>query len=249
MNGSCQAGRTPLTGCGFAWLPMKGGVEGAGPVFSIGFAGCGAAVASGAATSRRGPAASAAATFGIRRAREDMAATLTGLFTNCQVDTMRNRRTLTAMPATRPARRLPPAERRAQLGRAALELAAERGYADFSLDAVAERAGVTRNLVYHYFPRGRLDLFLAALHEAGQALTSGWVTDPAAPLEQRVAANFAQMMKHAAGPSAAWRVHRQARTMTDPDVRALAKSYVDAVVSNVALNNTGSPDTPPLTPL
>src|SRR3954454_6276372 len=115
-------------------------------------------------------------------------------------------------------RRLPPAERRAQLARAALEVAADKGYADFSLDAVAERAGVTRNLVYHYFPRGRLDLFLAALNEAGRELIQGWVTDPSVPLDQRVAANFAAMMEHAGGPSPAWRIHRQARTMTDPDV-------------------------------
>jgi AcrR family transcriptional regulator len=150
------------------------------------------------------------------------------------------------MPTAHAARRLPPAERRAQLARAALEVAAAEGYANFSLDHVAERAGVTRNLVYHYFPRGRLDLFLAALEHAGTELTAGWVTDPEVPLEQRVAVNFAQMMEHAGGPSPAWRIHRQARTMLDPDVRALTKRYVDQIVSNVALNNTGSADPPPL---
>src|SRR3954451_18853053 len=150
------------------------------------------------------------------------------------------------MPTAHAARRLPPAERPAQLARAALEVAAAEGYANFSLDHVAERAGVTRNLVYHYFPRGRLDLFLAALDHAGEELTAGWVTDPGVPLEQRVAVNFAQMMEHAGGPSPAWRIHRQARTMLDPDVRALTKRYVDQIVSNVALNNTGSADPPPL---
>ena len=150
------------------------------------------------------------------------------------------------MASAPPARRLPPGERRAQLARAALEVAAADGYATFSLDAVAERAGVTRNLVYHYFPRGRLDLFLAALQEAGEELTAGWITDPGVPLERRVAANFVQMMEHAAGPSAAWRIHRQARTMPEPEVRALTKRYVDEVVSNIALNNTGEANPPPL---
>jgi AcrR family transcriptional regulator len=144
------------------------------------------------------------------------------------------------------ARRLPPAQRRAQLARAALDVAAADGYASFSLDAVAERAGVTRNLVYHYFPRGRLDLFVAALDEAGRELTAEWLVDPDVPLEQRVAANFVQMMKHAAGPSAAWRIHRQARTMREPEVRSVTKRYVDQVVSNIALNNTGEADPPEL---
>jgi len=128
-------------------------------------------------------------------------------------------------------------------------VAAADGYAAFSLDDVAERAGVTRNLVYHYFPRGRLDLFLAALDAAGQELTAGWVTDPVVPLDQRVAANFRQMMEHAAGPSAAWSIHRQARTMPDPEVRALTRRYVDQVVSNIALNNTGTADPPALVQL
>lgn len=125
-------------------------------------------------------------------------------------------------------------------------MAAADGYATFSLDAVAERAGVTRNLVYHYFPRGRLDLFLAAVHEAGEDLTAGWITDPEIPTDERVAANFVQMMEHAAGPSAAWQIHRQARTMPEPEVRALTKRYVDEVVANIALNNTGDADPPPL---
>jgi hypothetical protein len=54
------------------------------------------------------------------------------------------------------------------------------------------------------------------------------------------------MIEHASGPSPAWRIHRQARTMTDPDVRSLTKGYVDQVVANVALNNTGTADPPPL---
>src|SRR4051794_31932219 len=38
MNGSCQAGATPPTGWAMAAWPMYGGVDGAGPVFSIGVA-------------------------------------------------------------------------------------------------------------------------------------------------------------------------------------------------------------------
>src|SRR3954454_22256216 len=105
------------------------------------------------------------------------------------------------MSAPAPARRLSPEARRDQLAGIAQDLIAADGYASFSLDAVAERAGVTRNLLYHYFPRGRLDLFLAALERVGEQLTGAWVTDADLPLPERQAANFARMLEHAHGPS------------------------------------------------
>src|SRR3954451_1122371 len=109
------------------------------------------------------------------------------------------------MPAdARTPRRLPPAERRAQLVRAARTVIAAQGYSDFALDEVARGAGVTRNLLYRYFPNGRLDLFVAALEDAGAELAGGWVTDPDLPLAERLERNFARMAEHAAGPSEAW---------------------------------------------
>ena len=94
-------------------------------------------------------------------------------------------------------RRLPPEQRRAQLADAALALAARQGQAGLSLDDVAERAGVTRNLLYHYFPRGRLDVFLAALTRAGDTLTGDFIVDPSRPLAERLAANTDRALEHA----------------------------------------------------
>ena len=68
-----------------------------------------------------------------------------------------------------PARRMTSEDRRSQLTDAALDLVAEGGYSGLTLDAVAERAGVTRNLIYHYFPRGREDLALAVVGRAGSS--------------------------------------------------------------------------------
>ncbi len=144
---------------------------------------------------------------------------------------------------------MPSAERRRQLGRAALEIAARQGYAGLSLDDVAERAGVTRNLLYHYFPRGRLDVFLAAAHLAGRELTEGWVTDERLPLESRLAANFERMIDHAAEPSDAWLVLRHSRIPAEPEVHELAESYRQVMVSSIALNHFGTADPPPLASL
>jgi AcrR family transcriptional regulator len=150
------------------------------------------------------------------------------------------------MPAERAPRRLSSEARREQLATVAQELAARDGYASFSLDEVAERADVTRNLLYHYFPRGRLDLFLAAVHLGGEQLTSGWVTDIELSIEARLAANFGRMIEHAAAPSPAWLVYRQARAMGEPEVVEALGTYLERVVASVSLNHLGTEDPPPL---
>jgi AcrR family transcriptional regulator len=142
-------------------------------------------------------------------------------------------------------RRLPPAERRDQLARVALSVAARSGYAGTTLDEVADRAGVTRNLLYHYFPRGRLDLFLAAVELAGEELTGDWVTDPEIPLDERLATNFARVVDHALAPTDAWLVHRQARVSGEPEIDALDARYREIVMAGIAENHFGTPDPGP----
>jgi AcrR family transcriptional regulator len=146
----------------------------------------------------------------------------------------------------RPPRRLTPAARRDQLVDAATAEIARQGFADFSLDAVAERADVTRNLLYHYFPRGRIDLFLAALDRAGGELTEGWVTDSDLPVGERTVANFERVADHVMRRTDAWLVYRQARGLADPEVGALMRRHGDTVLSSVSLNQLGTVDPPPL---
>jgi AcrR family transcriptional regulator len=144
------------------------------------------------------------------------------------------------------ARRLPREARREQLVEAALGVAARRGFEGLSLEEVAEAAGVTRNLLYHYFPRGRADLVVAVVDRTAARLVDGWVVDPGIDLGERLAANFGRMADHALAPSDEWLVHRQARAIADPDVRAAGSRHIDAVVSAIARNNAGTPDPPPL---
>jgi len=144
------------------------------------------------------------------------------------------------MPNVTTPRRLSPEARHDQLAELAQELIATDGYASFSLDTLAERAGVTRNLLYHYFPRGRLDLFLAALERGGEEMTGRWLTDPSVPLPERQAANFAHMLEHARTRSPAWSVHRQARSAAEPEIRAVHNRYVDRVVAAICANNFGT---------
>jgi AcrR family transcriptional regulator len=149
-------------------------------------------------------------------------------------------------PSARPPRRLPRGARRAQLVAAATPVAALQGLSDFSLDEVALRADVTRNLLYHYFPRGRPDLTLAVVEEAGQVLTDGWVVDEAIPLPERLAMNVGRLIDHAMQPSDAWRLYRLARVTTDPEVRGVFDRFADTVLASISLNQLGTADPPPL---
>jgi AcrR family transcriptional regulator len=66
-------------------------------------------------------------------------------------------------------RRLSVDERRDELISAALELFSDRQPEDISIDDVADAAGASRALVYHYFG-GKQELYVAALHSAAKQL-------------------------------------------------------------------------------
>jgi AcrR family transcriptional regulator len=148
------------------------------------------------------------------------------------------------MEVSSPPRRLPPAERREQLIDSALSIAAQEGYENLAFEKVANRAGVTRNLVYHYFSGGRQELLEAAVHRAGEQLSSGWVTDPDVPLYERLATNLNRLLDHAAEPTDAWQLYRQGRGIVDPDLLAIARIYRERIIDTVALNQLGTTDPP-----
>ncbi|MEU9861002.1 TetR/AcrR family transcriptional regulator [Streptomyces sp. NPDC047971] len=83
-------------------------------------------------------------------------------------------------------RRLSVEERRLQLLAAALTLFAHRAPDEVSLDDVAEAAGVSRPLVYRYFPGGKQQLYEAALRSSADALERCFSEPPAGPPTERL---------------------------------------------------------------
>jgi AcrR family transcriptional regulator len=71
----------------------------------------------------------------------------------------------------RSAKRMPAAERRRQLQSVAIEVFAERGYRGASMAEVAERAGVTKPVIYRHFG-SKKDLYLEIMDEAAERLLS-----------------------------------------------------------------------------
>src|SRR5580704_1648867 len=67
--------------------------------------------------------------------------------------------------ATRRGNRLPRGERRGQLLAAASEVFVDRGFHAAGMDEIADRAGVSKPVLYQHFP-GKQDLYLALLDES-----------------------------------------------------------------------------------
>lgn len=76
-------------------------------------------------------------------------------------------------------------ERRQQLIGVALELFSQRSPDDVSIDEIAAAAGISRPLVYHYFP-GKLSLYEAALRRAAEDLASRFREPHQGPLGARL---------------------------------------------------------------
>ncbi|ANZ19112.1 TetR/AcrR family transcriptional regulator [Streptomyces noursei] len=82
-------------------------------------------------------------------------------------------------------RRMGVEERREQLIAVALDLFSHRSPEDVSIDEIAEAAGISRPLVYHYFP-GKQQLYEAALRRAADELTARFVEPHEGPLGARL---------------------------------------------------------------
>lgn len=82
-------------------------------------------------------------------------------------------------------RRMGVEERRRQLIGVALDLFSRRSPDEVSIDEIASAAGISRPLVYHYFP-GKLSLYEAALQRASDDLASRFVEPAEGPLGARL---------------------------------------------------------------
>ncbi|EFH31737.1 TetR family transcriptional regulator [Streptomyces pristinaespiralis ATCC 25486] len=76
-------------------------------------------------------------------------------------------------------------ERRQQLIGVALELFSHRSPDDVSIDEIAAAAGISRPLVYHYFP-GKQSLYEAALRRAADELAARFMEPREGPLGARL---------------------------------------------------------------
>jgi AcrR family transcriptional regulator len=155
---------------------------------------------------------------------------------------------LSADPRTDPARgqRLPRSARRAQLLQAAQAAFVENGYHAAAMDDIAERAGVSKPVLYQHFP-GKLDLYLALLDTHSEGLEELIRTALASTTDnkERVYATIAAYFEFVARKGAAFRLIFE----SDLTNEAAVRDRLDAVglvcaeaVAEVIAEDTGLTD-------
>ena len=104
--------------------------------------------------------------------------------------------------ATRRVRRLPPDERRDELVRLGLEMLGQRAYDQVSVAELAEAAGISKGLLYRYFPTKSHFVVAVLRHARGELdtrLMLGADADPVAWLDTALEGVLAYVEERAAG--------------------------------------------------
>ncbi|MEY4136370.1 MAG: hypothetical protein RL205_498 [Actinomycetota bacterium] len=136
--------------------------------------------------------------------------------------------------AIRPAR-LPKAERRAQLLEAALEVFSADGYHAAAMDQIAERAGVTKPVLYQHFP-SKLDLYLALLDSAIADLLAATNAAIASTSDnkQRVRATLDAYFGFVDARKSGFRLVFESDLMNEPSVRERVERAEFAIAESIA---------------
>src|SRR6202453_4040494 len=129
---------------------------------------------------------------------------------------------VTAASTARPrGTRLPRLARRRQLLDAALEVLVARGYHAAAMDEIADRAGVSKPVLYQHFP-GKLELYLALLDESAEGLldTVRNALRSTTENKQRVGATFGAYFEFIGGQAETYRLVFESDLSNEPAVRA-----------------------------
>jgi AcrR family transcriptional regulator len=141
--------------------------------------------------------------------------------------------------------RLPRSARRAQLLDAALDVFVTHGYHAAAMDEIAERAGVSKPVLYQHFP-SKFELYIALLDSSCDDLLQGVreALDSATANKERVGATMAAFYDYVAGAKAAFRLVFESDLTNDPYVRERVDRVTNesaAMVAEVIAEDTALP--------
>jgi AcrR family transcriptional regulator len=131
--------------------------------------------------------------------------------------------------------RLPRPARRRQLLGAAQEVFVAQGYHAAAMDEIAERAGVSKPVLYQHFP-GKLELYLALLDESVDELV-GLVREALSSTtdnRERVPATFRAFFDFVGGTGEAFRLVFESDLSNEPEVRARLNRTTRAVADMIS---------------
>ena len=153
----------------------------------------------------------------------------------------------TAVQGVRPrGGRMPRRERRAQLLESALEVFVAQGYHAAAMDDIADRAGVSKPVLYQHFP-GKLDLYLALLDTSCDTVIDNCRVALASTSDNRdrVAATMRVFYSYVASEEGAFRLVFESDLTSEPEVRERVDRVTTecaALIAEIIKADTGLPD-------
>lgn len=151
-----------------------------------------------------------------------------------------------------PRTRLDVDERRSQLVELGLEHFGGRAYDDVSIDAIAEAAGISKGLLYHYFPTKRA-YYAATVREAAARLVACTETPPGAPSLARLHDGLDAYLSYVRAHAKAYATLMRSGVGVDPEIARIVDEtrarFIDRLTEGFAdaapLSARASPlDTP-----
>ncbi len=150
------------------------------------------------------------------------------------------------LPGTSRGVRLPRSERRAQLLEAAQQVFVEHGYHAAGMDEIADRAGVSKPVLYQHFP-GKLDLYLALLDQANEQMMDAVVAALSSTDDnkQRVIATMEAYFEFVSREGAPYRLVFESDLINDPQVSRRvqeAEKHTAETLARLIWQDTGLSD-------
>ena len=139
-------------------------------------------------------------------------------------------------PGSTRSQRLPRSARRAQLLEAAQSVFAGAGYHSAGMDDIADRAGVSKPVLYQHFP-GKLDLYLALLDQhcgTLESLVRDALRTPAESARSKVFATIEAYFDFVSREDAAFRMVFESDLTSEPRVRDRLDAVTDACAAAIA---------------
>ncbi|CAM3478896.1 TetR/AcrR family transcriptional regulator [Nocardioides dubius] len=141
---------------------------------------------------------------------------------------------------------MPRKARRAQLLESALEVFVAQGYHSAAMDDIAERAGVSKPVLYQHFP-GKLELYVALLDASCDTVIASCREALASTDDnkQRVAAAMSAFYDYVGSDSGAFRLVFESDLTNEPGIRERVDRVTTecaSMITEVIHEDTGLPD-------
>jgi AcrR family transcriptional regulator len=133
--------------------------------------------------------------------------------------------------------RLQTDERRTQLLRLGIQLFASRPYDEISIDDVAEAAGISKGLLYHYF-QGKREFYVEAIRASSLHLLKLTEPDPLLPPSTRLRAAIDAHLNYIQKHGGVYQAIYSGGISVGPEVGSILEEHRDVVMHRF-LNNLG----------